>query len=405
MSNKMRNKQEKKQKKGKPDKAIILFTIFMTLFGTIMIFNASVYVAGQVFNDQAYFLKLQAIWVLGSMAFATIVYFIDYHRIIKIILPILFFVIVLLILVLIFGEEINGAKRWFEFGGVRIQPAELIKPVLIIYLAAWLAKYNELRKEATFNMKKDAIKKLAGFLFILSFIATLIMLEPDMGTTIIICLIALILFFLSSTNIIQTVGTISTGVVFFLVGTVAVVLEPYRLERIKTYIELILYGDVADPRGAGYQLHQILIGIGSSGFWGKGFGQSRQRFGYLVENTAFTDSTFAVVLEELGFLSAIIMIALWLFFFYKGYHIAKNAPDKQGQLIAIGITVWLTLQTLLNIAANIGIIPVTGLPLPFFTYGGSSTLVTFVGIALLLNISQYTDKNLKSTRNFYGKIR
>jgi cell division protein FtsW len=138
---------------------------------------------------------------------------------------------------------------------------------------------------------------------------------------------------------------------------------------------------------------------------GKGFGQSRQRFGYLVENTAFTDSTFAVVLEEFGFISAIIVIGLWIYFLFKGFQIAQNAPDTQGKLIAIGITIWLTLQALLNIAANIGIIPITGLPLPFFTYGGSSTIVTFISIALLLNISRYGNKNLKSTKNFYGKIR
>jgi len=401
----MRKKREQTITKGKPDKSIIFFTLFMTIFGAIMIFNASVYIAGQIFDDQAYFLKLQLIWILASILLGTFVYLLGYERVSKIIFPVLIINIILLVLVLIYGEEINGAKRWFQVGILRVQPAEFIKPVLIVYLAAWLAKYNDMKDTYTKNMKKDAIKKLAGFLFILLVIAGLIMQEPDMGTTIIICITAFILFFLSSTNVIQTIGTVSTAIFFVLVGAVAVIMEPYRLARIQTYLELLWYGEVTDPRGAGYQLNQILIGIGSSGFWGKGFGQSRQRFGYLVENTAFTDSTFAVVLEELGYLSAIIMIALWLFFLYKGYQIAKNAPDKKAQSIAIGIAIWLTLQTLLNISANIGIIPITGLPLPFFTYGGSSTLVTFVGIALLLDISRYSDKELKSNRNIYGKIR
>ena len=303
------------------------------------------------------------------------------------------------------GKMQNLDEKRDEIGGFKIQPAELIKPILIIYLASWLAKYEEIKDASIAKVKKHAIKKISGFIFVLLFISILIMLGPDMGTTLIICLTALSVFFLSSTNIMQTLGTLSVALAGFLVGIIAIVMEPYRLERMTTYLQLILHGEVPDPRGAGYQLHQILIGIGSSGFWGKGFGQSRQRFGYLVENTAFTDSTFAVVLEELGLLSAVIIIGLWIFFFFKGYQIAKNAPDKQGRLLAIGITIWLTLQTLLNIAANIGIIPITGLPLPFFTYGGSSTIVTFVGIAMLLNISRYSNVNISSNKNIYGKIK
>lgn len=381
------------------------FTILMAIMGTIMIFNASVYIAGQVFDNQAYFLNLQLIWIFIAIVVSSIVYFLGYQRIIKGITILLIINIVLLILVLIYGDEINGARRWFEIGGLRVQPAELIKPVLIIYLAAWLAKFSENTDSCIKKMKKEAWKKVLGFSFVLGLISFLIILEPDLGTTIVICLTAVILFFLSSTNFMQTAGTISALGILVLGGFFAIIFEPYRFERVKTYFGLIMHGEVVDPRGAGYQLHQLLIGIGSSGFWGKGFGQSRQRFGYLVENTAFTDSTFAVVLEELGFLSAVIIIAAWIFFLYKGYQIAKNAPDKQAQLIAIGITIWLTLQALLNIAANIGIIPITGLPLPFFTYGGSSTIVTFVGIALLLNISRYTNNSLKSKSPFYGKIR
>ncbi len=398
----IKRKREIKLEKGNPDKAIIFFTAFMTLFGMIMIFNASVYIAAQIFGDQFYFLKLQFIWTIFALVIGFVVYLIGYHRMIKIAIPMMFLGITLLVLVLIFGQEINGAKRWFEILNFTIQPAELIKPVLLIYLASWLAKYEDIKDASKAKIKKHAIKKLSGFIFILLFISILVMFEPDMGTTIIICLSAVLVFFLSSTNIMQTMGTISVALAGFLVGIIAIVMEPYRFERINTYIQLILHGEVADPRGAGYQIHQILIGIGSSGFWGKGFGQSRQRFGYLVENTAFTDSTFAVVLEELGVLSAIIIIGLWIFFFFKGYQIAKNAPDKEGKLLAIGITIWLTLQTLLNIAANIGIIPITGLPLPFFTYGGSSTIVTFIGIALLLNISRYS---IKSNNNVYAKIK
>ena len=140
-------------------------------------------------------------------------------------------------------------------------------------------------------------------------------------------------------------------------------------------------------------MQQILIGIGSGGFLGKGFGQSRQRFGYLVENTAFTDSTFAIILEELGLVGGVVLIFGWLFFLWRGLKIAMNTQDKQGKLLASGITIWLVLQALINMAANVGLMPLTGLPSPFISYGGSNTLVTLIAIAILLNISRYNTNN------------
>ena len=176
----------------------------------------------------------------------------------------------------------------------------------------------------------------------------------------------------------------------FLLGVIAIIIEPYRIERIKTYFNLILNGEVADPRGTGYQMQQILIGIGSGGLFGKGFGQSRQRFGYLVENTAFTDSTFAVLLEEMGLLGGAAIIIAWIIFLWRGFKIALSATDKEGQYLATGITIWLSSQAFLNMAANVGLVPLTGIPLPFLTYGGSSTIVTIMAFALLLNVSRFT---------------
>ena len=141
--------------------------------------------------------------------------------------------------------------------------------------------------------------------------------------------------------------------------------------------------------GSGYQMQQILIGIGSGGFLGKGFGQSRQRFGYLVENTAFTDSIFAVILEELGLWGGTLIVVSWIIFLWRGFKIALNAIDKEGQLLATGITIWLTSQAFFNMAANVGLIPLTGIPLPFLTYGGSSTIVTVAAFGLLLNVSRF----------------
>jgi cell division protein FtsW len=401
MRKKLSKKKEEYLPKGAPDSTILIFAIVMAAFGVIMIYNASAYLAQQEFNDQFYFLKLQIIWLIISTIAGVITYFVDYHRIAKIILLIFLANVALLVLVLIFGKEINGARRWFEIGEMRLQPAELIKPVIIIYLGSWLVKYENIKEKVKNTLSNQAWKKSLLYCAVVGIVSVLIMLQPDMGTTLVIAATTFIMFFLFAQNKYEIRNMTKIGVAGVVVVAAAILTSPYRWSRVLTYLQLLATGEVVDPRGAGYQLHQILIGIGSSGLWGKGFGQSRQRFGYLVENTAFTDSTFAVVLEEFGIISAIIIIGAWLFFFFKGFQIARKAPDKLGTTIACGITIWLTLQALLNIAANIGIIPITGLPFPFLTYGGSSTIVTFVGIALLLNISQYGNKKEETT----GKIK
>jgi cell division protein FtsW len=334
--------------------------------------------------------------ILG-VVIATAIYFWDYHKILKLSVPSLIVVLFLLLLVLITGEEINGSKRWFSLGRIgNIQPAEFAKVAVILYLSSWLSKQKFKYKTITSAFQDGFGKHLLNFGAIVGSIALLIILEPDLGTTMIICVTAFFMFLISGENRVHTAGTVITAIVLGLpLASIAAIIEPYRLERVKTYLDLILKGDITDPKGSGYQIQQILIGIGSGGFFGKGFGQSRQRFGYLVENTAFTDSIFAIILEELGFLGGSILVFAWLFFFLRGFKIAQNAPDKEGRLLAMGIVIWLTIQAFLNMGANVGLIPLTGMPLPFFTYGGSSTLVTLIGVAILLNISRFTKLNGK----------
>ena len=382
---------------GKGDNIILILTALMIVFGAMMIFDASMYIADQVFLDRFHFLSLHLLWlVLGSIV-ATVIYFWDYHKILKLAVPSLVIVIILLITVLLLGDEINGSRRWFSFGGIlNIQPAELAKIGIILYLASWLSKQKFDYKNLELSFKKGIIKHLVNFSAIVGLVAFLIILEPDLGTTLIICITAFLMFLISGETRTHTYGTLIAAVIIGLpLAGIATVIEPYRLERIKTYLKLLFEGSVVDPRGSGYQIQQILIGIGSGGFFGKGFGQSRQRFGYLVENTAFTDSTFAILLEESGFIGGSILVIGWLIFFLRGFKIAQNAPDKEGRLLAMGVVIWLTLQAFFNMGANVGLIPLTGIPLPFFTYGGSSTLVSFIGIAILLNISRHTNINGK----------
>ncbi len=376
----------------KPDKILLYFTIFMAIFGAIMIFDASVYQANTVFEDQFYFLKQQIIWLLIGSIPAVVIYMWDYRKFSKLSLPALAFTILLLVAVLILGEARNGAKRWLDVG-IDIQPAELAKVILIIYLSQWLAKREYSYKDFSSAIREGFLKNLFGFIAILGSIALLILLEPDLGTTIIICVTSFIMFLVAGEDRTHTLGSLAVVVLTLPLAALAAILEPYRLKRVQTFLALVFTGDVADPKGSGYQMQQILIGIGSGGILGKGFGQSRQRFGYLVENTAFTDSIFAVVLEELGLIGGTVIILAWLLFLWRGIKVAINAPDKQGRLLAAGITVWLTLQAFMNMAANVGLIPLTGIPTPFLTYGGSSTIVTLIGIAILLNVSKYSNNN------------
>lgn len=392
MTRKGKRKSSSSSKAHKPDSSILFFTIFMAIFGVLMIYDASVYKASQEFNNQFYFAQFQIMWlILGGIA-GVLFYLIDYRTLLKFSFPGLILIVVLLILVLVVGEATNGSKRWFQIGPLPpIQPAEFAKLITVMYFATWLSKkdYNYTKFEDAF--KKGFLRNLGGFAAILGVIALLILLEPDLGTTMIICVTAVLMFFVSGTNRAHTYGSFGVLLLMIPLAVIAAILEPYRLSRIQTYFSLILSGNVADPRGTGYQMQQILIGIGSGGFWGKGFGQSRQRFGYLVENTAFSDSTFAILLEELGLWGGTLLVLSWIFFLWRGFKIAFRAPDKQGQLLAAGITLWLTCQAFFNMAANVGIIPLTGIPLPFLTYGGSSTIVTMMALGLLLNVSKYTE--------------
>lgn len=392
MSRKRKTPQRRQNQfvKQKPDKIILYFAIFMAIFGAIMIFDASVYQATAVFNDQFYFLKQQLVWLLVGSIPALLIYFWDYRKFLKLSFPALIITIGLLIAVLIFGVEINGAKRWLTIGPIDIQPAEFAKIVLIMYLSSWLSKKDYVYKNIKSAIEEGFLKELFSFLIILGIIAILIILQPDLGTAVIICATSFTMFLMAGESKAHTLGSISVILLTVPIGILAAILEPYRLNRVQTFLSLLLTGEVADPRGSGYQMQQILIGIGSGGILGKGFGQSRQRFGYLVENTAFTDSLFAIVLEELGLLGGAVVIMAWILFLWRGLKVALGAPDKQGKLLAGGITVWLVLQALINIAANVGLVPLTGIPNPFLSYGGSGTIVTLVGIAILLNVSKYS---------------
>lgn len=387
-------KKEQSIKAGAPNGVLLFIITALIIFGAIMIFDASVYVASQApFNDQFYFLKQHLVWLLVGSILAFLVYNWDYRKIAKVSLLAVFANVALLIAVLFLAEKINGSRRWFTVGPIPIQPGEFAKPLLIIYVSAWLAENRDKIPTIKNILEKKVDTSALIFIGLVALNFVLVLLEPDLGTTMVLAGAVFAIFWASGTKIKHLTQMLKLGVGMVIAAAGAAIAAPYRFDRVQTYLKLLTTGEIEDPSGTGYQIYQILIGIGSAGWLGVGFGQSRQRFGYLVENTAHTDSIFAVFLEELGLPGAILLIVTWILFLSTSIYVANRAPDRTGKLMAIGIGFWLTVQALLNMSANVGLIPLTGLPLPFFTYGGSNTIVTLVGAALLLNISRFSSNN------------
>jgi len=359
-----------------------------------MVFDASVVFANEQFDDKFYFLKQELFGVLVGVIAGFFFLNFDYHKLKKLVVPMMITTLLLLIAVFIpgLGVEANGSHRWINIGFTVLQPTEIAKLTFTIYLAAWLSRSRAARnlKNIQLAFSEHIRTELFPFLVVLGGICALIIVEPDLGSTMIVGITSFAVYFISGTDAIHTIGSMFIMVTMGMLAVFAAVLSPYRLERVKTFIPLLLRGEVEDPLGAGYQIRQILIAVGSGGVWGLGFGESRQKFQYLVETTAVTDSIFAVIAEELGLVGSVIVLAFFALFLYRGFLIAKSAPDKFGVLLASGLTFWLGIQALLNIAANVAIIPLTGIPLPFISYGNSSMVVTLAAVGILLNISRQT---------------
>lgn len=389
---------------GSPDYVLLAIVAILVFMGIVMVYDASVVVANEFFNDQFRFLKLQALWVGMGIVGAVFAYFFDYHNYPKIIIPAIIVTIVLLVLVIVAGPVVFGSRRWFSFGAVNIQPSELTKLTFTIYLACWLSRQRKRTGKLKDALQSHLKEELLPFIIILGLICILIVVEPDLGTTAVVGATALIVYFISGTDIIHTIGAAFIVLVMSLIGVAAAIISPYRLSRVNTFIETLQTGNVSDPFGSGYQINQVLIAIGSGGLFGVGFGESRQKFFYLVGNSAFTDTIFAVFAEEFGFVGDVVLVLAFLIFISRGIKIAQSAPDRLGALLAAGITVWIGLQAFLNIAANIALGPLTGIPLPFFSYGGSSMVVILVAVGILLNVSRHariSSTSLQRTKRRY----
>lgn len=363
-------------KKGPPDFVLFITTLTLLGIGLVMVFSSSAVTASVNYGDAYYFFKKQLIWAIFGVVAMMVVMKLNFFKLKDFAIPLLVISVICLVLVVTpLGIEVKGSSRAFNFGPIRFSPSELAKVSIVMFLAR--AMEIKLDKITSFT------KGVLPFLAVLGIVCGLIMLQPDLGTAF---TIAGTIFFMLMVAGAQWVhlGLITlTGIVAV---AAAIIFEPYRMERVTAFLNPWKYAS-----DEGFQTIQSLYALGSGGLFGMGLGRSRQKFFYLPEQ--HTDFIFAILGEELGFIGASLVVALFLLFAWRGFKIAINAPDNFSRLLAAGITIMITFQAAINIGVVSGALPVTGITLPFISYGGTSLLFTMIGVGLLLNISRYSSQD------------
>ncbi|MCM3160399.1 stage V sporulation protein E [Metabacillus sp. B2-18] len=361
-------------KRSTPDFILVILTLLLLTIGLIMVYSASAVWATYKFDDSFFFAKRQLLFAgvgVIAMFFIMNVDYWTWRTWSKMLIIICFF---LLIAVLIpgIGMERNGSRSWIGVGAFSIQPSEFMKLAMIAFLAKFL---SENQKKIT-SFKKGLVPSL-GLVFTAFGI---IMLQPDLGTGTVMVGTCIVMIFVSGARVVHFAWLGLLGVA----GFVALVLSaPYRIKRITSFLD-----PWEDPLGSGFQIIQSLYAIGPGGLFGQGLGQSRQKFFYLPEPQ--TDFIFAILAEELGFIGGSLVILLFGLLLWRGVRIALGAPDLYGSFLAIGIITMVAIQVMINIGVVTGLMPVTGITLPFLSYGGSSLTLMLMAMGVLLNVSRYS---------------
>ncbi|MGY0692297.1 stage V sporulation protein E [Virgibacillus sp. FSP13] len=357
-----------------PDYTLLGVILALLLVGIVMVYSSSYVWAEYKYGDSIFYLKRQLLFTgvgLVGMFFIMAIPYGTWHKYAKVIL-FSCFVLLLLVLVPGIGMTRGGAQSWIGVGAFSIQPSEFMKLGLIIYLSVYLAT----------NQKYiTSFKK--GFLPSLLLVFTvfgLIMLQPDLGTGVVLVLTCMVLIFTAGAKLSHFIGLGGLGLVGFLL---LIISAPYRINRITAFLN-----PWEDPQNTGFQIIQSLYAIGPGGLMGLGLGESIQKYFYLPEPQ--TDFIFAILGEELGFIGGTVVIGLFGLLFWRGIKISLAAPDPFGRFLALGIVSMLTIQVMINISVVIGLIPVTGITLPFLSYGGSSLTLTLCSVGVLLNVSRYS---------------
>jgi cell division protein FtsW len=357
---------------GKIDSWLLAIVLALLCIGLVMVYSSSSFLAARYNNDPSYYFQRQLLSALLGIILMLITMRIDYRHWRRISLTGMAIALPLLVAVLFIGTNVYGASRWIVLGPFSFQPSELTKIALALYIADWLARKG--------NQVGTFIYGLAPFVILVGLILGLVLLEKDMGTAIIIAGLATVMFFTAGANIVQFLLASACGGLIFL----SQAFRGYRFYRLLGFL---------DPFNRDYitninlQLYQSLLALGSGGWLGVGLGASRQKTGYLP--FPHIDSIFAVIGEELGFLGSATIVLLFLFLAFRGFRLARRTQDMYGALLATGITTWLVLQAIINIAATTGSIPYTGVPLPFISYGGTALVISLAAVGVLLNISRY----------------
>ncbi len=354
------------------DRTLFIMVLIIAIFGIVMIYSASSIWAEYKFHDAFKFVKSQSIFFLIGAILMYVISKIDYNFFKKKANLILGICFILLTLVLIpgIGSVRNGSRSWFGIGGLGIQPSEFAKIGLIIYTA----KYLSSNKKELRSIKKGVLP----ILFVIMVFFLLIMLEPDFGTAMVIVLTLVSLIFISG---VKVSFFLKIGLVGLLGIVALIIVAPYRMARIVSFLN-----PWSDPLGSGFQIIQSLYAIGPGGLLGQGFLNSHQKHFYLPEPQ--TDFIFSIISEEFGFLGVLIVTSFFGFIFYRTVKISLKTNDLFGKFLAFGLGIGIVIQAVLNLSVVIGLIPVTGVTLPFFSYGGSSLLVTMISMGIILNISR-----------------
>ena len=349
--------------------------IILACIGLYFVFEGSSIRALNQYNDAFYFVKRQAVWFVLAIVGMIVCSRINYKRFYAIALPAVVISIVLLVVVLIpgLGLKVNGARRWIDVGFLNFQPAELVKSAIILYLAAWFQHQEK--------------QRLMAFILLLVIIAGLVMAQPDMGTAMIITLISIGMYFVAGVDLKKFFLALP---VFVVVAIVTAQSATYRLHRLR-----VLFDINQDPQGIGYHVRQIVIALQNGGLFGLGFGGSKQKYLFLPE--AHTDSIFAILVEELGFVGGFGLVCLYALFLYYLYRVVVQMKDRFGFMLGSGILLYFGLQSFINLAAMTRLAPLTGVPLPFISNGGTNLFVSFCLVGIIINLARHESAVAEST--------
>lgn len=355
--------------KGIPNVTLLVTIILLMIMGVLALATSSTPISLKITNNPNYYLFHQLLWgFLPGLVFGFAAFKVPLHSLKK--WSFLIFAVSIGLMLLVFIPSLSrtelGATRWLDFGIVNFQPSEILKLATVLYLAAIM------------NSEKDR-KKFTAFFIVLTLICSILVLQKDMGTLIVVFAIMIAMFFCSKTPFKQTAVIVLLVVLGF---SGLILATPYRMQRVLSFLH-----PETDPLGTGYHINQALISVGSGGLAGSGLGLSVQKFGFVPQS--ISDSIFAIFAEEVGFIGSSALVALFLAFFFMTFSLGKRLNDEYLRLIAIGIGSWFIIQALVNIGAMIGLVPLTGIPLPFISYGGSHLCMELVACGILLNISKH----------------